>query len=445
MWGIIKPVETRGTLKTGTLTKQKNNKENTTEYIAQGEILKERWLFTIEAKVKFYDTNAVLALQENVLDSYFYISSTTLQELEHIKVSRNKDEETKYKSRKILHILDENTDKYKVVITDNSILSIIESKGLENSQDNQICACASTIENVIFVTNDLACKTIAKWIFGLDVESACENTEKIYKGYQIVNGNTETINKIMEDMDLSKWSINEYLIIENTDDGTSKEMRFDGENFVALKLPSSKYIKAKNSLQRCALDILNNPDITIAAILGGYGSGKTYLSMQMALYNVREKGRASKVLGVRETMGEGKEIGFLPGEMEDKVGRFFEPLAQSLNGGEFELQSLKTSGVLDTNIPFYMKGTTYNETIIVCDEAEDLTESQIRLIGTRLGENSKIYLAGDYKQSLLTKTTNNPLIKMCNEFKGNRKFGCIYLGEDVRSETSKMFADLFEK
>ena len=246
-------------------------------------------------------------------------------------------------------------------------------------------------------------------------------------------------------MDLSKWSINEYLIIENTDDGTSKEMRFDGENFVALKLPSSKYIKAKNSLQRCALDILNNPDITIAAILGGYGSGKTYLSMQMALYNVREKGRASKVLGVRETMGEGKEIGFLPGEMEDKVGRFFEPLTQSLNGGEFELQSLKTSGVLDTNIPFYMKGTTYNETIIVCDEAEDLTESQIRLIGTRLGENSKIYLAGDYKQSLLTKTTNNPLIKMCNEFKGNRKFGCIYLGEDVRSETSKMFADLFEK
>ena len=111
MWGIIKPVEIRGTLKIGTLIRRKNNKENTTEYIAQGEILKERWLFTIEAKVKFYDTNAVLALQENVLDSYFYISSTTLQELEHIKVSRNKDEETKYKSRKIVHILDENTDK----------------------------------------------------------------------------------------------------------------------------------------------------------------------------------------------------------------------------------------------------------------------------------------------------------------------------------------------
>lgn len=253
------------------------------------------------------------------------------------------------------------------------------------------------------------------------------------------------IGKAMAELDYSTWHINEYLIIENTDDGTTKEMRYDGQGFVALKLPSSKFIKAKNSLQRCALDILNNPDITIAAILGGYGSGKTYLSMQMALYNVKEKGRNSKILGVREVSGEGKEIGFLPGDMEDKVGRFFEPLSQSLNGGEFELQSLKVSGVLDTNVPFFMKGTTYNDTVILCDEAEDLSESQIKLIGTRLGENSKIYLAGDYKQSLLSKTINNPLIKMCNEFKGNEKFGCIYLGEDVRSETSKLFADLFEK
>ena len=373
----------------------------------------------------------------------FYISSTTLQELEHIKVSRNKDEETKYRARKVLHILDENTNKYEVVIVDKYVLDIIEDHGLENTPDNQICACATT-KDCVFVTNDIACKTIAKWIFGLEVSSVSENGEEIYKGYQIIHGNTETINSIMENMDFSKWHTNEYLIIENTDDNSSKEMRFDGDHFVALKLPPSKYIKGKNSLQRCALDILNNPDITIAAILGGYGSGKTFLSMQMALYNVREKGYASKILGVREVSGEGKDIGYLPGDLEDKVGKFFEPLTQSLNGGEFELQSLKMSGMLDTNVPFFMKGTTYNDTVILCDEAEDLSESQIKLVGTRLGENSKIYLAGDYKQSLLTKTTNNPLIKMCNEFKGNEKFGCIYLGEDVRSETSKMFADLFE-
>ena len=381
------------------------------------------------------------------------ISSVTLQELEHIKVSGRKSEEVKYNARKALHILDENPDKYTAVVFTTAMENYINEKLIEVTPDSKIVTTAAFSKNLIpqkddfvFVTNDLACKVIAQKIFNLPVESVDEESgNEIYKGYQVIHGSTEKINSVMADIDYSKWYTNEYLIIENTDDGTSKEMRFDGTSFVPLKLPSSRFIKGKNSLQRCALDIMNNQDITIAAILGGYGSGKTFLSMQMALYNVQEKGRASRILGVREVVGEGKEIGYLPGDVEDKVGRFFEPLIQSLNGGEFELQGLKMSGVLDTNVPFFMKGTTYNNTIILCDEAEDLSESQIRLIGTRLGQDSKIYLAGDYKQSLLRKTVNNPLVKMCNEFKGNEKFACIYLGEDVRSETSKMFADLFTK
>lgn len=401
----------------------------------------------------FYDTNAILELQDKVFDKYFVISSISLQELESIKTSGKKDEETKYKARKILHLLDENKDKYDVVIYSALMEDIIICNQMEVTPDTKIIAsCVHSREllpdgtDYVFITNDISCRMIASEVFGLTVGSIdTMNNHEIYKGYKIIHGNTDTINSIMANIDYSEWNINEYLIIENTDDGTSKEMRYDGSTFVPLKLPASRFIKGKNSLQRCALDILNNPDITVAAILGGYGSGKTFLSMQMALYNVQEKGRISKILGVREVSGEGKDIGYLPGDMEDKVGKFFEPLTQSLNGGEFELQSLKMSGVLSTNVPFFMKGTTYNDTIIICDEAEDLSESQIRLIGTRLGQNSKIYLAGDYKQSLLTKTTNNPLIKMCNEFKGNEKFGCIYLGEDVRSETSKMFAELFEK
>lgn len=401
-------------------------------------------------KKKFYDTCALLSMVDNkeLFNEDFYISSITLHELEHIKTNKNKDEETRYRARKLAHLLDENYNSFSVRIYNFDISNfIVEKLGLDSTiPDNQIVGTAkylSNSEDILFVTNDICLKNIARSV-GLTVSSVEENKENIYKGYRIIKGNTNQINDEMDNIDLSDWNINEYLIIQNTDDNSEKEMRFDGEKFVSLKLPSSKFIKAKNSLQRCALDILNNPDITIAAILGGYGSGKTYLSMQMALYNVQEKGRASKILGVREVTGEGKEIGYLPGDIEDKVGKFFEPLTQSLNGGEFELQSLKMSGVLDTNVPFFMKGTTYNDTIVLCDEAEDLTQSQIRLIGTRLGENSKIYLSGDYKQSLLNKTINNPLIKMCNEFKGNEKFGCIYLGEDVRSETSKMFADLFE-
>ena len=401
-------------------------------------------------KRKFFDTNAILDLQDKMFEDDFCISSISLQEMENIKTSGRKDEETKYKARKALHLLDENKNKYEVVIYTTAMENYIIEKQLEVTPDTKIIAsCAfsrgllSQDTDFVFVTNDIACKMIASKIFGLEVESVGEK-ENIYKGYRVIKGSSEQINTIMWNMDLSDWNINEYLIIQNTDDNSEKEMRFDGENFVSLKLPSSRYIKAKNSLQRCALDILNNPDITIAAILGGYGSGKTFISLQMALYNVNEKGYQSKILGVRSPQGEGKEVGFLPGDLNSKVEGFFEPLTQQLNGGEFELESLKQRGVLETNIPFYMKGTTYNDTIFVVDEAEDLDEKQIRLVGTRVGSNSKIYFAGDYKQSVINTTTNNALIKMCNEFKGNKQFATIYLGEDVRSSTSKMFANLFE-
>ena len=400
-------------------------------------------------KKKLYDTCSLLAEIDNddLFAERFYVSSISLHELENIKTSKNKTEDVRYKARKLSHLLDEHYNDYDVVVYNFEISDyIVGTLGLDATiPDNQIVGTARYItekEDIIFVTNDICLKNIARSV-GLDVESV-EGKENIYKGYKIINGTSEQINIAMENMNLSDWSVNEYLIIQNKDDGSEKEMRFDGEKFVSLKLPSSKFIKAKNSLQRCALDILNNQDITIAAILGGYGSGKSYLSMQMALYNVQEKGYQSKILGIRSPQGEGVEVGYLPGDLEAKTDNFFLPLVQQLNGGEFELESLKQRGVLESNIPYYLKGTTYNDTIMLVDEAEDLDEKQIRLVGTRVGSNSKIYFAGDYKQSVINTTTNNALVKMCNEFKGNKNFATIYLGEDVRSSTSKMFANLFE-
>ena len=90
-----------------------------------------------------------------------------------------------------------------------------------------------------------------------------------------------------------------------------------------------------------------------------------------------------------------------------------------------------------------MKGTTYPATILVVDEAEDLSEKQIRLIGTRIGEEGRIFWNGDIKQSLLDVSNNNPLVRMCHELKGNKLFACITLDADVRSETSQLYANMF--
>lgn len=389
--------------------------------------------------MKFYDTNALLNLGEKAFSEKFAIADITLRELESIKTNRNKDEEVKHKARKVAHLLDEHSDLVKVIhvdkedydYPDEGILSAANITYLNNQ------------DNFSFVTDDICCKLLARNVYEFPVEST-ESQESIYKGYKHIDGNTNEINELMSSEDfISSFVQNEYLIIHNKDDNTNKEMRFFDGEFLPLKLPPSKYIKGKNSLQRCALDLLNNPDITVASIMGGYGSGKTFIAMKMALYHVQEKGNQAHILGVRTPEGEGKEVGYLPGQLENKIDNFFTPLMQQLDGGEFELESLKQRGVLDCNIPFYLKGTTYNDTIMLCDEAEDLTEKEIKLIGTRLGSNSKVYFSGDYKQSVVNSSKENALVRMCNEFKGHDNFGCIYLSEDVRSTTSKMFANLF--
>lgn len=396
----------------------------------------------------------MLELQEQLFndpfDQGFVCSDVSLYELERIKNIGAPNE--KEKAKRVIHLLEDHNDVYKVFAWDSSF----DLRKIAHSSDLKTCQCAyqyaqsvqsNSNEQVIFRTAKLSNLDYAKKIYKLNTEFV-RYSEPIYKGYQVISGTTQYINERMitdAEENYFNWDINEYLIIENTDLNQTQEMRFDGTKFVPLKLPPSKFIKGKNPLQRCALDLLNNQNIPIVSILGNYGSGKSYLSMRMALYHVKERGNQSKILGVREPNGEGKEIGWLKGSYEEKTDRFFLPLEQQLEGGLFELDSLKQRGVIETNIPYYMKGTTYNDTIMIVDEAEDLTEKQIKLIGTRLGNNSRIFLSGDYKQSLVNTSHENALVKMNEELKGNPLFGCIYLGEDVRSTASKAFSELFLK
>lgn len=397
--------------------------------------------------MKFYDTNALLEDGSPTLP--FAISSVTLQELENIKSSRMKSDDIKTSARRITHWLSDQHGNYDVIVLCDAIKDIARNYGLDISDPDVLICCSAKVwedvnnEPVVFITHDLSCRNIAENILGLSVEWF-DDKKEIYKGYKNIVGNTDFINESLSIIDFSDWYVNEYCIIHNTDDNSIKEMRYDGNTFVPLKLPSSKYIKGKNSLQRCALDMLNNPNITICAVLGGYGSGKTMLSTKCALMAVQEKGWQSRIIALREAISEGAEIGYLPGEKDSKILDFVLPFADQLDGGEFELESLKQRGILEANTPYFLKGRTFNSAILLVDEAEDMNEKQIRLIGTRVGENSRVIYNGDYKQSVIDSSKNNALIKMCNELKGNPKFGCIYLEADVRSETSQLFANLFQ-
>lgn len=313
-----------------------------------------------------------------------------------------------------------------------------------NKNDDIIVTCA-LLNKGYLITEDLNLKVKAE-LLGVECIDF-ERNDDIYKGYIEYKFTPEEYNYFYENrIDyFPNMYVNQYIIIRDKDSNDIlEEYRFNGEDLVKLKLPSSRIIKAENVLQRCALDMLNNNDIEICVLLGGYGSGKTYLSLRMALYNVNNTGKQSKILGIREPVGEGKEVGYLKGDFEDKTTKFFTPLIHSLDGGEYEFQNLINRGYFEFSIPYFLKGTTYNSTIIVCDEAEDFSEKQIRLIGTRLGKESRIFFSGDYNQGIFNSTTSNPLVKMCQELKGNPKFSCIYLDEDVRSEASKIFANLYK-
>lgn len=270
-----------------------------------------------------------------------------------------------------------------------------------------------------------------------------DEKDKIYKGYKQITGDTKFINDYMANIGMDDWAINEYIIIENTDDGSEKEMRWDGQKFVPLKLPPSKIIKAKNAQQRCALDMLNNPLITICVLLGKPGSGKSFLCTRMARYSVTEKDWQSKICFVREPWGEGRSEGYLKGTFAEKNAVWELPIIQQFDGQEFEVDRLRQQGIIEFNIPTYMKGTTYPSTVMVIDEAEDITEKQLRLIGTRIGEEGRLFFDGDINQSLLNASNSNPLLKMCKYFKGNKLFACVMMDDDVRSETSKLFADMY--
>ena len=141
--------------------------------------------------IKFYDTCSLLLKVDDLFDSNepFVISSITLEELENIKTSSTRDPDIKYAARKLLHALDENSGKYNIHIFKEYVLDPIKDKDLSISNDMKILATAidynntTRIDEVIFVTNDLALKAIANLFFGDGMIESIEENNDDYTGY----------------------------------------------------------------------------------------------------------------------------------------------------------------------------------------------------------------------------------------------------------------------
>lgn len=151
---------------------------------------------------KFYDTSSLLLKVNNLFEDNerFAISSITLEELENIKTSSNKDADIKFNARKLLHVLDENIGKYDVILYNDSLLEDFKDFGFSPTNDYKIMVSANSIDDeVLFITNDLCLKHIAKQFFKY-VESV-EEKDDDYDGYKEIQMTDEEMAYFYENID----------------------------------------------------------------------------------------------------------------------------------------------------------------------------------------------------------------------------------------------------
>lgn len=448
--------------------------------------------------MKFYDTSALLDLPpDTLLAEPFLIADITLYELEDIKTNGKKDEATKAKARTVTRLLAEHPAAYTVVSIDyHQLFSILNDVPVKDNNDGTIMAAArwylneliekkedaekiqtrtgvfeksaadelvakttADVDSFCFVTSDLSCFNLAQRVMKLPCELSLDScgAHNDYTGWTEValeDSGEEALamaySKDVEQKNLFDTPTNGYVLIPNADaDGNTAGLRWDGSRYVPIKYKNlntaySGKIKPLNNQQKLAFDLLQNDDITIKLLLGVYGSGKDFLMVNHAV-DLIEKGKYDKIVWVRNNIEvkDTKEIGFLPGSMLEKVYPFAAILADCL-GGEVALERAITDGWVEIQPLGFIRGRSFNRSIIYCSEAENLTKQHIQLLIGRVGEGSTLWINGDLRQiDDVAFERNNGIQKLIDNLTGNERFGMVYLPITERSETARL-ADLLD-
>ena len=400
----------------------------------------------------FLDTNALLSLQDKAFNENFVISQKTLEELEDIKSSAKKDGEVKHKARKIARLLDVNDGNYTVIRTDSKVKDCIKNFDLDETPDNIILASAYLFnenENVIVVSDDINVKFISRNIFqlltkGIDELNLVESEE--YTGYKEVIMSDDEMSYFYSNIDKNIYSLltNQYLVIQNKDGEIIDNRRWDGTTHKAMSYKQINNdffgrVKPRNNAQVISFDMLQNKDETIKILSGRWGSGKDFLMISNALELIKQ-GKYDRLVYIRNAIGisDAQEIGFLPGDMQEKLAPFTAALADHL-GGQQGLEFQMMQGNIVVEHLGFIRGRTYLNSIVYVSEAENLTKDHVQLLISRIGEGSSLWMNGDYKQTdSHIFRMNNGLMSAINCLKGHPRFGFVKLNKTERSETAEM-------
>ncbi len=213
-------------------------------------------------------------------------------------------------------------------------------------------------------------------------------------------GDEEQMAKLEEDIENMRKHISTYNVISEKDILdiiNGKQTKIDAEKEVLVYSVSGKPIKSRSNNQQMLVDAFNKNDMVFA--VGPAGTGKTYLSIALAVKSLKAK-EVKKIILSRPAVEAGEKLGFLPGDMKEKIDPYLQPLYDSL---EDMIPAVKLQDMVDKHIiqiaPLaFMRGRTLNDAIIILDEAQNTSTAQIRMFLTRLGMNSKMIITGDLTQ-----------------------------------------------
>lgn len=233
----------------------------------------------------------------------------------------------------------------------------------------------------------------------------------------------ENIEKIRRHI-LKFNNIQEEDILDITRGGHSRDIPDD----VVVYSMSGRPIKARSENQQRLIEAFGQNDMVFA--VGPAGTGKTYLSIALAVKALKEK-KAKKIILSRPAVEAGEKLGFLPGDMKDKIDPYLQPLYDALEDmlPQVKLQDMMEKRIIQIAPLAFMRGRTLSDAVVILDEAQNTTTQQIRMFLTRMGWNTKMIITGDTSQIDLPKTQKSGLIEALQILDGTEGIGIVTLNQ----------------
>ncbi len=398
-------------------------------------------------KYKCYDTCSLLEQAGHLFDSDEFtlvISSITLEELESIKTSGNKDPDVKYAARKVLTDMDEHYGAFEIVLYNDSYGDMMMRDGISLSNDAKIIACARHFaakhpqDEVIFVTNDLICRHIASMYF---ITEKVIEEDYDYDGYKEVYLDEDGLIEFYSNQDKNLYNlfINQYLLVYDANSGDCIERLVwtgDGYRRLAYNTFASKWFgdvkPMKGDLyQSLVADSFSNNKITL--VKGPAGSGKTYLSLGFLMHKL-ERNKIDRIIVFCNTVAtkNSAKLGFYPGTRDEKLlDSQIGNLLISKFGGRVAVEQMILEEKLVLLPLSDIRGydTSGMKAGIYISEAQNMDVELMKLTLQRIGEDSICIIDGDCK-------TQVDDIHFAGSNNGMRRASQVYRGEDVYGEVT---------